>query len=139
MFCRYYFLHVYINIYIYVYPYIYIYIREKKKLNQRCIYYLSITCLCLCQGISSSSVCVPLPVLLNDSSLKDVLSGFAAGATGTAMNCWTDAPTLGPVVSIRRLISGSLDSPVAGFRTLDLKNFPLHRCLDSSITCPSFF
>ena len=69
---------------------------------------------------SSSSVCIPLPVILNDSSLKDVLSGFAAGATGTAMNCWTDVPTLG------RSISGSLDSPVAGFRMLDVKNFPLH-------------
>ena len=46
-----------------------------------------------------------------------MLSGFAAGATGTAMNCWTDVLTLGPCVNSESdgLISGSLDSPVPPF------------------------
>lgn len=82
MFCRYYFFHVYIYIYTW-----------EEKISK--IYYLPITCLCILPRNHPPVFCIPLPVLLNDSSLKDVLSGFAAGATGTAMNCWTDVPTLG--------------------------------------------
>ena len=30
--------------------------------------------------------------MVSNKLAQDVLSGFAAGATGTAMNCWTDVP-----------------------------------------------